>query len=276
MTIKTKRIIVAVALLLVAVLSFTVIYNAFSDSKFIQPRVNYLDGKKTTVMEMSAVAVAASAAITLIPGDVGTPLADKLADLTTYSLIILSAVFIEKYLLGLVVLLAFRILIPVGLIVAAGCVLLGNLRFFRFGAKLALCGALIFAVIPASILVSQTIEATYQSTLEQTIDTAREDSEEIQENSESQSALEKFINSIKGGAQNITKKFERTLTNMIEGFAVLIVTSCVIPILVYVLMWWILKTLFKTEFGPSEQGEPFYAALFKKVKPAAQLPSAEK
>lgn len=37
-----------------------------------------LEEKQTTVLELSAASAAASAAITLIPGDVATPIADKL------------------------------------------------------------------------------------------------------------------------------------------------------------------------------------------------------
>ena len=244
---KAKRIIVAVALLLVAVLSFTVLYNAFSADKFVRPRVQYLDEKKATVMEMSAVAIAASAAITLVPGDIGTPIADKLADLSKYSVIILCAVFLEKYLLKLIIVAAFRIIIPVGLLIVAICLLVNRDRFFRLGARLVICGVLIASVIPVSVFISQTIESTYQETIQETIETAKEDTKEIEDNSESQSAIERFINSIKGGVKTVTDKFEKTLTNMIEAFAVMIVTSCLIPIVVFLLFWWLLRSLFNED-----------------------------
>ncbi|MBQ9890870.1 MAG: hypothetical protein IJM39_05610 [Firmicutes bacterium] len=244
---KAKRIIVAVALLLVAVLSFTVLYNAFSADKFVRPRVQYLDEKKTTVMEMSAVAIAASAAITLVPGDIGTPIADKLADLSKYSVIILCAVFLEKYLLKLIIVAAFRIIIPVGLLIVAICLLVNRDRFFRLGARLVICGVLIASIIPVSVFISQTIESTYQETIQETIETAKEDTKEIEDNSESQSAIERFINSIKGGVKTVTDKFEKTLTNMIEAFAVMIVTSCLIPIVVFLLFWWLLRSLFNED-----------------------------
>ena len=247
---KKKYIIIGIVLILVAVLSFTVIYKAFSSQEFIQPRVDYLEGKKTTVMEMSGVAIAASAAITVLPGDVGTPIAEKLADLSKYSLVILSAVFLEKYLLNLLALVAFRMVIPIGLLVMAGCLIVGKQRFFRLGFRLALCGVLVFSVIPVSVLVSKNIEATYASTLNQTIETAKEDTQEIQDNSENQTILEKFINSVKGGAKAITEKFEKTLTNMIEAFAVMIVTSVLIPVLVYLLIWWIVRMLLSVEIMP--------------------------
>ena len=247
MAARKKNWIIAVVLVIVAVLSFTVIANAFTSDKFVKPKVQYLSEKKTTVMEMSAVAIAASAAITLVPGDAGTPIAEKLADLSKYSIIILSAVFLEKYLINLTALAAFKLVIPVGLLIIAACLAFGRKRFYQLGLRLVICGALIFAVIPTSIVVSQAIESTYQNTIEQTIEDAKEDTQEIQDNAEDQSALQKFINSIVGGAKAVVDKFEKTLTNMIEAFSVMIVTSVLIPVVVYLLMWLIIKALFLSD-----------------------------
>ena len=142
MAARKKNWIIAVVLVIVAVLSFTVIANAFTSDKFVKPKVQYLNEKKTTVMEMSAVAIAASAAITLVPGDAGTPIAEKLADLSKYSIIILSAVFLEKYLINLTALAAFKLVIPVGLLIVAACLAFGRKRFYQLGLRLIICGAL--------------------------------------------------------------------------------------------------------------------------------------
>ena len=244
---RKKRWIIAAVLVIAAILSFTAVANAFTSDSFVKPRVQYLDEKKGTVMEMSAVAIAASAAITLVPGDAGTPIAEKLADLSKYSIVILSAVYLEKYLINLTALAAFKIIIPVGLLIAAACLAFGRKRFLNFAMRLVLCGALIFAVIPVSILASQAIESTYKMTIEKTIEDAKEDTQEIQDNAQDQNALQKFINSIVGGAKAVVDKFEKTLTNMIEAFAVMIVTSILIPVVVYLLMWLIIKSLFLSD-----------------------------
>ncbi len=61
-----------------------------------RPYLAALEEKQTTVLELSAASAAASAAITLIPGDVATPIADKLADLSSHFLLVLCAVFLEN------------------------------------------------------------------------------------------------------------------------------------------------------------------------------------
>ena len=86
--------------LLCAVLSFCVIakYASSPTMKINAHAIQSLDDKKTTALELTAAATAASAAITLIPGDAGTPIADKLADLSSYFLIVVCAIYLEKYL----------------------------------------------------------------------------------------------------------------------------------------------------------------------------------
>lgn len=48
--------------------------------------ITSLDEKKKDVQELTAAATAASVGITLLPGDAATPVADKMADLSTYML----------------------------------------------------------------------------------------------------------------------------------------------------------------------------------------------
>lgn len=104
--------------LLCALLSFCVIakYTSSPTMKINAHAIQSLDDKKTTALELTAAATAASAAITLIPGDAGTPIADKLADLSSYFLIVVCAIYLEKYLVTITGLAAFKLLIPIGCI----------------------------------------------------------------------------------------------------------------------------------------------------------------
>ncbi len=246
-----------VALVLLAVLSCTVLYSFFTTDSYKYPMYSYLDGKKTTVVGLAAASTAASAAITMLPGDVGTPIADKLAEISTYTIVILCAIFLEKYLVTITGMASFRILIPV-----ACALLIVNLLFLRWrklrqlGLKLICFAVIIFLTVPVSVALSRSIEDTYQSTIQATIDMANEDAQEIQESQE-QGLLESLIKSIKGGVSAFTKKFETTLTNMIEAVSVLIVTSCLIPLLVFVFFSWLIKMFFNLEI-PSPLNLPIF------------------
>lgn len=99
--------------LLAALLSFFVLAGVASSSEFHKHSIAALEEKQTTVLELSAASAAASAAFTLIPGDAATPIAEQLADLSSHFLVVLCAIYLEKYLLTITGFLAFKILIPV-------------------------------------------------------------------------------------------------------------------------------------------------------------------
>jgi hypothetical protein len=71
-----------VLLLVFAILSFSAGAKYASDPEHHKATIAALDEKKGTVLELTVAATATSALITLIPGDVGTPIAEKVADCT--------------------------------------------------------------------------------------------------------------------------------------------------------------------------------------------------
>ena len=87
---RTTRssVILFVIFLLAAVLSIAVPGSHFAKPESYSSSVQELNEKKLGVEKLAGSAAAASAAITLMPGDFGTPIADKLADLSGYFLII--------------------------------------------------------------------------------------------------------------------------------------------------------------------------------------------
>lgn len=54
-----------------------------------------------------------SALITLLPGDTATPIAEKMADVSGYLLVVLCAIYLEKYLVTITGYVAFTYLIPI-------------------------------------------------------------------------------------------------------------------------------------------------------------------
>ena len=112
-----KKAVKAVLPIIAALLSVLFVARYAASPAFHGKSIEALDNKKTTVMELTAASTAASAAITLLPGDAATPIAEKLADLSGYFLIVLCAILLEKYLLTVTGFAAFGILVP------ASCVL---------------------------------------------------------------------------------------------------------------------------------------------------------
>lgn len=265
---KQKKILFALIPIVIALLSFFVIARFTSSTEFNAKTIQSLDDKKTTVMELTAASTAASAAITLIPGDVGTPIANKLADLSSYFLIVLSAIYLEKYLVTITGYAAFKILVPIACVFFSGYLLWRKEILRVVAQKFLLFGLAVYLVIPASVKVADMIETTYASSIESTIETAKQTTDEIESetgesgqvddkssNEKSQSDSDSdskenaggffsgLFNKVQEGVSTATANVENVLDNFIEALAILLVTSCLIPILVLIFFVWLVKML---------------------------------
>ena len=241
-----KNTVILIICIILALISFFMIAPKMADPATFSKTIESLDAKKTTVAELTAASTAASAAITLLPNDIGTPIAEKLVDLSGYFILIFSAIYLEKFLTTLAGYIAFRYMIPIALLG------LGINRFFgfelvkRFGMRLIAFALILVLLVPASVGVSNLIEKTHEYSIQQTIDEANSASDEINENNdpENSNALQEFFNKVKGGVTGQLNKFETILSNFIDAVAVLIVTTCVIPILVLLLLLMLVRQFF--------------------------------
>lgn len=227
-----KKIAAAVALVLIAVLSMTLVKDTVTAPDFHAKTIESLEETEGTVMKLTAASLAVSTAISMLPGDTAMPIADKISDLSGYLLIVLCAVFLEKYLLTLTGYATFLVLIP------AACALYILYLFaqrdgFRVLAKkLTAFGLVIFLMVPGSVAVSNLIEDTYDASMQTTIESADDISDKADDSG--------FLNKI----PNLKDKAEQWFKDMIKAIAVMIVTSCLIPIFVLMAFIWLVKTIF--------------------------------
>ena len=260
---RTTVIIIAI-LVAIAIISLFWISGFASSEDSFQGTYNALDEKRTNVTELMGVTAASSTAISLLPGDAGTPIAEQLADLSGYFMFILAAIYLEKWMVTITGMLAFKILIPI----ACGILILAQIIAYRaggsineaderslfaisdkwkeVGVKLILFGLMIFAVIPVSGVVTEKIDASYQQSVQQTIEDTRNDAKQIQDTvgqEKDDNVVEKLFNKVKGGVAGTLDKFENTLNRITEAIAVLIVTSCAIPLAVLAFFIWLIKLL---------------------------------
>lgn len=243
--IGVRKIAALFAILVVMLLSVSVFSKAAGDPSNHVKTIEALDEKKADVLKLTATSAAASTALAAIPGDATTPVANKLADLTSYFLIILMVVFLEKYLVTLTGYAAFSILIPAACILLAAGICLNKNLFKMLAAKIALFALVIFTIIPFSMTVSGIIEETYDLSVETTIEAAEDITDEINESTDSEgNIIEQALSKIKDGVAGLLEKGEKLLNHFVETIAVMLVTACVIPILVLVFMIWLVQMLF--------------------------------
>lgn len=259
------RIVMIVLCIVIALVSNIVLAKNYSSPEYTvnKKTITYLDEKKTTALELCAGATALSAAITLIPGDTGTPIAEKLTDLSGYFLIVVSAIYLEKYLLTILGALTFRWLIPAAMIAIALYFGIRRDFFWKLGVKMLIFGLAVYAVIPVSVHVSQLIYNTYQESIDTTLAETENLISQTEENAKSSTESDQnsgdegffaglvdkakdTIEQAKDTASIATEQFKYMLNKFIDGLAVLIVTTCLIPILVIVFFVWIVKMILGT------------------------------
>ena len=248
---KYYKYIWAVVFVLIGVLSFTFIHDLYLNWGFTKYAISYLDNKANTVLGLTGASTSASVAITLVPGDVGTPIASQLANISSYSVIILAAVHLEKYLITLAAVICLRILIPVAMALAVVDVLfLNNFTVNMVVKKICTFALALVFVIPASVALSTLIENTYKDDVQISIEETEREAETIKQTlqEKDQNLWNQFLSAVGGETMQIVGKFENSLNNFVEAISVMLITSCVIPALTFAVLTWLIKAVFQINF----------------------------
>lgn len=260
-----------VALVVLALLSGFVARPHFADTKTWDSTIEVIDQKKGNVLALTTSCVALSAGITALPGDTGTPVAEQLAQLSGNLGIVLAVLYLEKYLLTILWSVGLGILIPFALVLFA--VSLGihgrwstSAVLRRVATRVLVVAVIGMALVPASVWVSQKVDETYQVSIEQAEQKATEasktsstKSEKKSETTENKNVLEQLtdgasslLTSVTDSAKSMTDEVVQQVTDLIEGVIVMIVTSCVIPLLVLAAFLWLGHTLLGVDIsGPA-------------------------
>ena len=291
-----QKCITAAVLLLVAILSITVVGKYVSAPENHQKTIASLDEKKQTVMELTAASTVTSALITLLPGDTATPIAEKMADVSGYLLVVLCAIYLEKYLVTITGYVAFTYLIPIACGLWIFNLIFANATLRKLATKLVVFGLAISFVVPASVKISDLIGDTYQAQIEATIEDAKNTQSILEnsgvvdddtnatettgtdaagtvtgnvqekENNNSDSVSNIFdwakdaisgakdsvanvVENVTVSTEDLVQKVENSLNHFIEAVAVMIITSCVIPMLVLLLFFWMVKIVLDVDLS---------------------------
>ena len=231
-----KASLVAVILLL-AVISFTIVAPWASDSGNHRHSIEQTQDKISTVMTLSGGAAGTSATLSLLPGDLCTPLAEQLAELAKYFLLILSALYLEKFLITLSGFITFAVLIPLSLVLLSAYVVTGKKKFASVSGKIAIIGLIIFLIVPASVTLSDKIYQIQGDTIQETIT----EYNELDLEGDADSGIIGEITTI---TTSTIDKVTGFISKLMESLAVMLVTSCVVPVLVFVFLIWMVKTVF--------------------------------
>ena len=266
----TKKIMGIVLLLLVALLSFNKISVVTSSPETYASMIESLDEKRNIVTGLIATSTATSAAITVLPDDVGTPIAEKIADLSTYFLIVLGAIFLEKILLTVGGYVTFKCIVPILCFAAISAILIRKKtwRIFCYNliVRMLLFGFVLCIVTPASIQISTVVENLHVTSINESVEKVKESAESMDESESDNESQKKegfvsgLVSKVTDLAEGITSGVTQTLdavqnylNNLIEAFAIFMVTTCIIPIVVLIILILAVKWIFNSISLPKLQ-----------------------
>ena len=248
-----KKIIAVVLLIVVAVISmFPLAEKAKSEGNYAEITQS-ISEKEQKVLGVTLGATALSTALAAIPGDVTTPIAGHVLDLSQYLVIVLIVLELEELLLPLLGFVAFKYVIPAAIFLLIVSIIIKKEWLAEMGVKIAVFGLALAFIIPISIDISDTIYETRSETIEKTL--ASIESIDVNEGNkkilngkfkitEIGEYISKIEDNIKNSTKNVTKKVSGYAENYIDAAVILLVTCAIIPVGVVFVLIGVMKLLF--------------------------------
>lgn len=253
---KSKWVLNLLIPVLIAVLSFFVLSEKIPQTQFVQTSLESVEKSKTTVMEFARATLATSLAISALPDDFASPLAESLADMNKYFIFILIVLFVERLILMQGIKASFLVIIPIGcLLYALGCAIRREF-FINFGKKIGFLGLALVLVIPCSTHMTNYVGKEYLEYVDETIQDTQKGSDTINEivlnEDTEQTIFEKLSGAFKTaiqGVKDLLQYFNNMIKKCMNSIAIMIITTFLLPLLNLFFFKWLLAELFQIKFA---------------------------
>ena len=244
-----KKILLIALCVLLAVGSIWFGAHGASDPNTYKKTIAELDEKSADVAKISVATLGMSTLIAAVPGDTTTPIANYLANLNSWLIIIMMILLLEKYLLTIIGKAVFWIIMPLGLTLL-GISIVPQSRSLRLkGLNVLLAGLLVWAIVPTGMVISRDIENTYNFSVSDVANETEniqnktaaieddDDSEEADEK-EDENIISGLISKAKNTVEDVVinpleekvTQAKKMINTVVNAIIVLVITSCVIPL----------------------------------------------
>ncbi len=249
--VTTIKISVSLICIILALASVLFVAPIAEDTNYYEATNNQLDKERSLILGVSASLMGLSMLIAAVPDDITTPVANQITQLNDYLVLAIVAIMLEKILLPVFGMLTFRWLIPIGFALIILSVFEEYIRYRGIGIRIIIFSILLTLLIPSSARLAAIIDENYG--FSGMIERIQEDIENTSINSDEAEAedtsnwLDKILNpgeTIKKLANSFVDKINAILSNLMDAVAALIITTCVIPIGVLILLLMIAKGVF--------------------------------
>lgn len=238
-----------------AVFSIVVLAKKIPETRFVMESVESIESSKESVMGLTGATLATSLAISALPDDFASPIAETLSDLNKYSVLILAALLVERLIVVIGTKIAFMYVIPIACAIYTMGVWLKKIGLKNFAFKMGILGLMLILVIPFSTHFIDSVGGEYLQYVSNTIDETNEGAGKINEilaqGETGETLTEKLsglVNMAIKGVNELIAYFENGVKKCITSLAIIIVCTCVMPIVTLLLFKWLLKELFSIKF----------------------------
>ena len=249
--ISREKLVKMLVAIFVAVFSFCVLANKVPESGVIKNTIESLDESKATVMEFSGATIATSLAMSALPDDFASPLANTLTDMNKYFVFIFAVLFMEKLIVVEGTKIAFSTIIPIACTLYVVSIVLSKEIFKTFAKKILILGIAVAVVVPASTHFTEMVCDDYLAYVGETIAEADAGAAKVNDvmlaSNEDESIFEKLSKAFETAIQDVTMLldyFNNVIKKCVNSIAIMIVTTFVLPLLTLAFFKWLLKELF--------------------------------
>lgn len=240
------------ALILAAVLSFFAAASLIPETEFVKRSIESVEESKDTVMRFSAATLTASLAISALPDDFATPVAESFADMNTYFIAILAVLFLEGVMVEYGIKLAFLYLIPAACIFGILYTLKRNTLLKGLAVRACFLGLAVALLVPCSTHLTNYVASDLMEYVNETIEETEAGSSKLSEAAEDGSGdksifekLSELFQTAIDGVTGLMQHFKNTVRKCMNSIAILILANCLMPLLTFFVFRWILKELFQ-------------------------------
>ena len=259
-------------LCIIIVLSLALFAPILSKPEAHRHSLSIINDSKNQATALSLTVTLASTAITMLPDDYGSAIADELSELSTPLLIIVCILFFEQYLLTAMEGLAFGILIPFACVCFIVALHSQRNSLKVIGYKLLMIAILCAVIIPLSAVLTHTIRDTFAENMA-VITTQIDEISLVFNDMLNADDVLKFLSSLASGVGEVLDFAKDALGLLIDAVAILLITSCVIPVITAILFIWCIKSIIT---GHMENLEDTAMSVLKKIPPLKKhLPPPE-
>lgn len=236
------EIVIIVILLLLALLSATFFSTKLSSPAFHAKTIQVLDEQKQEALTLSVAVTAASTALSFMPDDTASPIANELANLSLPLFLIVAIIYLETFLLSTFGWIATVFLIPAACLFTIGFILSRKHFLLSWIKKASVLSLTLLFLIPASAMITAQVEDTFSETINQKLHAASHITSAAEsEDTEEKNAFFSFFSSLATNVTAMADAARNMLSTLVEAVAVLLITSFVIPVLTLLVFLQIMK-----------------------------------